>query len=43
MFEMNGIEFEDWRSQSVMSSADRKGLRHSLFCFTEQEIALRPV
>ena len=27
MFVLNQAEFEDWRSQIVISNADRKGLR----------------
>ena len=34
MFEMTKEEFENWRSQSVMSNSDKQGLRHPPFCFT---------
>ena len=40
MFEMTGKELEDWRSQIVTSSADRQGLRHAPFCFTEQGLTM---
>ena len=40
MFVMSPDELEEWRSQTVMSKADRIGLRHSPFCFTEQGIAM---
>jgi len=40
MFEMNRIEFEDWRSQFVTSNEDRLGLRYLPFCFTEQGVTM---
>lgn len=40
MFEMDKEEFQSWRSQSVMSKEDRKGLRYAPFCFTEQGVAM---
>lgn len=36
MFEMDQEEFENWRSQIVISNLENKmGLRHPPFCFTE--------
>ena len=40
MFEMNKIEFENWRSQFVTSNSDKMGLRYKPFCFTEQGVAM---
>lgn len=40
MFEMNADEFENWRSQNVISNLDRQGLRHAPFCFTEQGVTM---
>lgn len=40
MFELTPDEFADWRSQTVMSKADRQGLRHPPMAFTEQGVAL---
>jgi hypothetical protein len=40
MFELTPEEFEDWRSQSVISNSDRIGLRHSPMAFTEQGVAM---
>ncbi|TRX46296.1 ORF6N domain-containing protein [Fulvivirga sp. M361] len=40
MFEMNQEEFEHWRSHFVISKEDRKGLRYSPFCFTEQGLTM---
>lgn len=40
MFELTPDEFSDWRSQTVMSKADRQGLRHSPMAFTEQGVAM---
>lgn len=40
MFEMDKEEFNNWRSQNVMSKADRKGLRYAPFCFTEQGVTM---
>lgn len=39
MFVMTRDEFEDWRSQYVMSNSDKMGLRHAPMVFTEQENA----
>jgi hypothetical protein len=40
MFVLNPTEFRDWRSQFVISKADRKGLRHPPMAFTEQGVAM---
>lgn len=40
MFEMTNEEFENWRSQIVISNSDRQGLRYAPFCFTEQGVAM---
>ncbi len=40
MFVLSKEEFEDWRSQIVMSKADRQGLRHPPMAFTEQGVAM---
>ena len=41
MFEMDQEEFENWRSQIVISNFENKmGLRHPPFCFTEQGVTM---
>ena len=40
MFVLNPTEFRDWRSQFVISKADRRGLRHPPMAFTEQGVAM---
>jgi len=40
MFQLNRKEFQNWRSQIVMSKTDQKGLRHLPFAFTEQGVAM---
>lgn len=40
MFELTEIELNNWRSQFVTSSADKLGLRHAPFAFTEQGVAM---
>lgn len=40
MFVLNPTEFRDWRSQFVISRADRRGLRYSPMAFTEQGVAM---
>jgi len=40
MFQLSKKEFDNWRSQTVMSKADEKGLRYSPFAFTEQGVAM---
>ncbi len=39
VFELNGQEFENWRSQFVTSNSDRMGLRYAPYAFTEQGVA----
>jgi len=41
MFELDKKEFENWRSQFVISnSGDKMGLRHTPMAFTEQGVAM---
>lgn len=41
MFELTKEEFENWRSQFVMSNeANKMGLRYAPFAFTEQGVAM---
>lgn len=40
MFVLNPTEFRDWRSQFVISKADRTGLRYPPMAFTEQGVAM---
>lgn len=40
MFEMNRVEFKEWRRQFGTSKSDKMGLRYIPFCFTEQGIAM---
>ena len=40
MFVLSQSEFDDWRSQIVISSSDRKGLRYAPMAFTEQGVAM---
>ena len=40
MFELTAEEFENWRSQFVISNADKMGLRHPPMAFTEQGVAM---
>jgi len=40
MFQLTKEEFANWRSQTVMSKADQKGLRYYPFAFTEQGVAM---
>ena len=40
VFVLNKSEFDDWRSQTVISNADRKGLRYAPMAFTEQGVAM---
>jgi hypothetical protein len=40
MFQLSKKEFQDWRSQFVMSKSDIQGLRYSPFAFTEQGVAM---
>ncbi|TXE11396.1 ORF6N domain-containing protein [Algoriphagus aquimarinus] len=38
-FQLNDEEFENWRSQTVISNNDKMGLRRPPFVFTEQGVA----
>lgn len=40
MFEMDRVEFKEWRRQIGTSNSDKMGLRYVPFCFTEQGIAM---
>lgn len=40
MFQLDNQEFAQWRSQIVMSNADKMGLRHRPYVFTEQGVAM---
>ena len=40
MFQLSKEEFTNWRSQFVMSNADKMGLRIPPFAFTEQGVAM---
>src|SRR5680860_1244732 len=40
MFEMDKVEFLDWRSQFASSKSDQIGLRYAPFCFTEQGVTM---
>lgn len=40
MFQLSKKEFQNWRSQTVMSKSEEKGLRHLPFVFTEQGVAM---
>jgi len=40
MFELTKKEFEDWRSQFVISKSDKMGLRYRPMAFTEQGVTM---
>ncbi len=40
MFELDSKEFQSWRSQTVMSKSDKKGLRYAPMAFTEHGVAM---
>lgn len=40
MLQLNKKEFENWRSQIVMSNSDKMGLRRKPYVFTEQGVAM---
>ena len=40
MFQLNKDELANWRSQFVISKADKKGLRWEPFVFTEQGVSM---
>ena len=39
-FQLSEIEFQDWKSQIVMSNAEKMGLRRAPFAFTERGVAM---
>ena len=39
-FQLNEPEFENWKSQIVMSNEDKMGLRRPPYAFTEQGVAM---
>jgi len=39
-FELNKSEFENWRSQFVISNSDKMGLRHLPMAFTEHSVLM---
>lgn len=40
MFKLSTDEFENWKSQIVISNFDKMGLRHTPYCFTEQGVTM---
>jgi hypothetical protein len=40
MFQLNSVEFSNWKSQIVMSNSDKMGLRRPPYAFTEQGVAM---
>ncbi len=40
MFQLDKEEFENWKSQIVMSNSDNKGLRHLPYVFTDYGILM---
>lgn len=40
MFELTKIEFENWRSQFVISNSDKMGLRYAPLAFTEHGVLM---
>jgi hypothetical protein len=40
MFQLNEKEFENWKSQIVISNSEKMGLRKRPFAFTEQGVAM---
>lgn len=40
MFQLDAQEFENWKSQSVISNSDRMGLRKRPYAFTELGVAM---
>ena len=39
-FQLNELEFQNWKSQNVISKEDRIGLRRAPYVFTEQGVAM---
>src|SRR5206468_2407030 len=40
MFQLSEKEFENWKSQTVISNSEKMGLRKRPFAFTEQGVAM---
>lgn len=40
MFEMTAKEFKKWKENTILSAADKQGLRYAPFCFTEQGVTM---
>jgi len=40
MFQLDNFEFDNWKSQIVMSNEDKIGLRRPPYAFTEQGVAM---
>jgi len=40
MFQLNDLEFDNWRSQIVIFNEDKMGLRRPPYVFTEQGVAM---
>jgi hypothetical protein len=40
MFQLSKEEFENWKSQNVISNADKMGLRKLPYAFTEQGVSM---
>lgn len=40
MFQLNEVEFNNWKSQIVMSNEDKMGLRRLPYAFTEQGVSM---
>ncbi len=40
MFAMTAKEFKKWKEDTVLSTADKQGLRYAPFCFTEQGVTM---
>jgi hypothetical protein len=40
MFQLSKKEFENWKSQIVISNSDKMGLRRPPFAFTEQGVSM---
>ena len=40
MFQMNEVEFANWRTQIATSNSEKMGLRHAPFCFTEPGVTM---
>ncbi len=40
MFAMTATEFKKWKENTILSAADKQGLRYAPFCFTEQGVTM---